>query len=140
MSDLEMKYVAASEWARRFRKEETGSATVEAVLWLPLFVVVFVMIADVSFVFHRQSQMMRIVQDANRAFSVGRLSSEAETENFVTDALAGLSESAVAVTTLNAGVISTSVQVPVTDMVAVGFFNFLSGYNVEVSSEHYLEY
>lgn len=140
MSDLEMKYAVASAWARRFRKEETGSATVEAVLWLPLFVVVFVMIADVSFVFHRQSQMMRIVQDANRAFSVGRLSSEEETENFVTDALAGLSESAVAVTTLNAGVISTSVQVPVTDMVAVGFFNFLSGYNVEVSSEHYLEY
>lgn len=135
-----MKQIAAYQWVRRFRKEESGSATVEAVLWLPLFVVVFVMIADVSFVFHRQSQMMRIVQDANRAFSVGRLSSEDETETFVTDALAGLSGSAVAVTTLDAGVISTRVQVPVTDLVAVGFFNFLSGYNIEVSSEHYLEY
>ena len=51
-----------SAW-KAFRRETDGNATIEAVLWLPLFVVFLVMIADVSFVFHRQSQIMNIVQD-----------------------------------------------------------------------------
>ena len=38
---------------QRFRREEGGSATIEAVLWLPFFVIFFVMIADVSLVFFR---------------------------------------------------------------------------------------
>lgn len=57
---------------KRFRRDERGSATIEAVLWLPMFVIFFVMIADVSLVFFRQTEVMRVVQDGNRALSVGR--------------------------------------------------------------------
>ena len=57
---------------KRFRRDERGSATIEAVPWLPLFVIFFVMIADVSLVFFRQTEVLRVVQDGNRALSVGR--------------------------------------------------------------------
>lgn len=125
---------------KKFWRNEDGSATIEAVLWLPLFVVFFVMVADVSFVFHRQAQMLRVVQDANRAFSVGRLSDEDATESFITTALLEVSDSAVATTSIGSGIITSTLRVPVGDLVAVGFFAFLSGYDIEVESQHFLEY
>ncbi len=124
----------------KFRKDQEGSATVEAVLWLPFFVIIFVMIADVSFVFHRQSQALRVVQDANRAFSVGRLNSTIETEDFVLAGIAAYTTGASVSTTVTSGIIRTTTLIPVDDMTAVNFFRFLRGYNVEVTSEHYLEY
>lgn len=125
---------------RRFRRDEEGGATIEAVLWLPMFIVFFVMVADVSFIFHRQSQILRVTQDANRAFSVGRFDSESETETFIESTLRELSQSTNAATTVADGVISTSVRIPVEDLVAVGFFSFLADYDIEVIAEHFLEY
>ena len=125
---------------QRFRREEGGSATIEAVLWLPFFVIFFVMIADVSLVFFRQTEVLRVVQDANRAFSVGRLGSASETEQFVKDRIAPLTTSAQVKTTIESGVIDTRALVPVEDLVAVGMFNFLSGYFVAVESNHYVEW
>ena len=126
--------------AKEFRADERGSATVEAVLWLPAFVFLFVMIADVSLVFHRQSQILRVTQDANRAYSVGKLSSNAATEAFIKSALANLSSRVTATTVVTGGIIKSDVRVPVVDLVAVGFFKFLSGYSVSVKAEHFLEY
>jgi Flp pilus assembly protein TadG len=125
---------------RKFRNDESGSATVEAVLWLPLFVVFFVMVADVSFVFHRQAQTLRIVQDANRALSVGRLTSEDETEDFIVAALSGLTTGPIVSTTIDAGVITTRTLLPVSDLTAVGMFDFISDYNILVTSQHFVEY
>jgi len=124
----------------RFRRDERGSATIEAVLWLPMFVIFFVMIADVSLVFFRQTEVLRVVQDANRALSVGRFSGPAETEEYVKTAIAPLTTRAQVTTTVNTGVIDTVALVPVEDLVAVGMFNFLNGYNIAVQSNHYVEW
>ncbi len=126
--------------AKKFHADERGSATIEAVLWLPAFVFLFVMIADVSLVFHRQSQILRVTQDANRAYSVGRLSNNAATEDFIKSALANLSSRVTATTVVTGGVIKSDVRVPVVDLVAVGVFKFLRGYNISVRAEHFLEY
>ena len=125
---------------KRFRRDERGSATIEAVLWLPFFVIFFVMIADVSLVFFRQTEVLRVVQDANRALSVGRFSGPAETENYVKTAIAPLTTRAQVTTSVNSGVIGTRALVPVDDLVAVGMFNFLTGYYVAVESNHYVEW
>ncbi len=125
---------------KRFRRDERGSATIEAVLWLPFFVIFFVMIADVSLVFFRQTEVLRVVQDANRALSVGRFSGPAETEDYVKTAIAPLTTRAQVTTSVNSGVIGTRALVPVDDLVAVGMFNFLTGYYVAVESNHYVEW
>jgi Flp pilus assembly protein TadG len=128
-----------SAW-KAFRRETDGNATIEAVLWLPLFVVFLVMIADVSFVFHRQSQIMNIVQDGNRALSVGRIANEEDLVTFVEGRLAGLTTAATVTTSIDTGVVTTNVLVPVDDLVAVGTFAFLSNYNIGVSSQQFIEY
>ena len=83
---------------------------------------------------------MRIIQDGNRAFSVGRLSSSIKTEEYVTAALAAITPNPTVSTILDHGVITTTALIPVSDMAKVGRFAFLSGYNVEVKSQHFLEY
>jgi len=127
-------------YMKRWHRDERGSATIEAVLWLPMFVIFFVMIADVSLVFFRQTEVLRVVQDANRALSVGRFSGAAETEEYVKTAIAPLTTRAQVTTTVNSGVIDTVALVPVEDLVAVGMFNFLNGYNIAVQSNHYVEW
>ena len=125
---------------KRFRRDERGSATIEAVPWLPLFVIFFVMIADVSLGFFRQTEVLRVVQDGNRALSVGRFGGAAEVEQFVKDTIASMTTRAQVTTTVNSGVINTKALVPVEDLVAVGMFNFLNGYNITVQSNHYVEW
>ncbi len=127
-------------YLRRFRKNTDGSATVEAVLWLPLFVFFFVMIADVSFAFHRQSQIMRVVQDGNRAFSVGRLEDVAELETYLKTRLASFTENVEVTSFIDTGTITTQVRVPIEDVVAVGMFSFLSDYSIGATSHQFIEY
>ena len=124
----------------RFRRSTDGSATVEAVLWLPLFVLFFVMIADVSFAFHRQTQIMRVVQDGNRAFSVGRLEDVAELETYLKTRLSTFTENAEVTSFIDTGTITTQVRVPIEDVVAVGMFNFLSDYSIGATSHQFIEY
>lgn len=126
--------------SKKFRTNESGSATIEAVLWFPMFVLLLVMVADVSFVFFGQAQAMRILQDGNRAFSVGRITSESDTEVFVVSALASLTPNPTVTTSLSQGVITTIAEIPVSDLAKIGGFSFLSGYNIIVKSEHFLEY
>ena len=38
---------------------------VEAVLWLPIFLVIFGLMVDSALVFHGQSKVLRVVQDAD---------------------------------------------------------------------------
>lgn len=126
--------------SKKFRTNESGSAPIEAVLWFPMFVLLLVMVADVSFVFFGQAQAMRILQDGNRAFSVGRITSESDTEVFVVSALASLTPNPTVTTSLSQGVITTIAEIPVSDLAKIGGFSFLSGYNIIVKSEHFLEY
>lgn len=123
----------------RFR-DESGSATVETVLWLPVMITLVMLVADVSFIFNNQARALRIVQDANRAFSVGRLNSTTETEDFVRTQLADMTHSSIIATTLTSGVIRTTARIPVSDMTIVSWFDVFSGFYVTVRSEHFLEY
>ena len=48
-------------WLSRFRRDEEGSATIEAVLWIPMFMFLTVLIADTSFIFFGRAQAMRLI-------------------------------------------------------------------------------
>ena len=72
----------------RFLRREDGSAMVEAVLWLPIFLVIFGLMVDSALVFHGQSKVLRVVQDANRNMSIGRLDTDDDVETYITTRLA----------------------------------------------------
>lgn len=125
---------------RGFARKSDGGATVEAVLWLPAFFIIFGLIVDVSMIFNGHSLIMRTIQDGNRNFSVGRLSSTAATEAWVEARLQNLAPHAVATTTEYAGVATTVVVVPATDLEILGMFNVLNNINLTIRSDHFIEY
>lgn len=126
-------------WSDRFIRSTEGSSTIEAAIWMPILAFLLVLITDVSFIFYGRAEAMRIVQDGNRAFSIGRLTTEDETEAYIRAALSDLAPGATVTTLLANGVISTTVTLPVDDLMAIGTVPGMSGFNVAVASQHLLE-
>ena len=113
LADYELEYRGCRNFysnpARRFTGlKRAARQCIEAVLWLPLFFAHFGLMTDAAMVFNGHSRVMRVVQDANRNLSVGRLADEAETEAYIVAALSGLSQNATASTTIVSGVATTT--------------------------------
>lgn len=83
---------------------------------------------------------MRVVQDANRSYSVGRLTTEAQVNTFIQTALVNITDSAVVTATEGNGSIRTLVTVPTNDLAAIGFISALTSATLAVQSEHIVEY
>jgi len=125
---------------RRFSAREEGSSTIEAVLWLPVFIGAFCLMADAAFIFNGQTIAMRTVQDANRNMSIGRLVTTDEVEAEVESNLATLSPNAVAQSSIVAGSVVTYLTIPSSDLVATGWLNRLMDIDLVIRSEHLIEY
>ena len=63
-----------------FLKDSSGGATIEGVLWLPIYAVFMVLIVDTSLMFNGKAQAQRTLQDINRLASSGYYLSEEEVE------------------------------------------------------------
>ncbi len=109
-------------------------------LWLPLFFAAFGLMTDAAMVFNGHSRVMRVIQDANRNLSVGRLNTELETETYILTALSGLAPNATASTQIIAGVATSVVQVPATDLEILGMFSALNSLQITVTSQQYIEF
>lgn len=138
--DKELKNTGWTRHLRRFVAREEGSSTIEAVLWLPVFIGAFCLMADAAFIFNGQTIAMRTVQDANRNMSIGRLQTTAEVEAEVEDNLATLSPHVAAQSSIVAGAVVTKVTIPSSDLVATGWLNRLMDINLVIRSEHLIEY
>lgn len=123
----------------RFGKSPEGNATVEFVLWFPVAVLVLGLVVDVSMMFHGQTQVLRIVQDANRNMSIGRFATPEATEAYIEDKLAGLSSHADAISTVTAGVVSTTVSYPASDTQFLGLFRQFNTLQLAVTADHLIE-
>ncbi len=123
----------------RFAGSESGAATIEAVLWLPVFVFLFAMLADVALVFGGQAQILRVVQDTNRAVSIGRITSADDAEAAILAQITGLTSNATAETTLVSGVIHSSVSVPLADLTATRLIGAFDSLSLTVTSQHMAE-
>lgn len=123
----------------RFWRRDDGTATVETVLWFPLFIAVFGLMLDVAMIFHGQAKVLRVVQDGNREYSIGRLTTPADAETYIENTLAALDIQATATTTEVAGVAHTLVRVPATQLQVLGYFNAFSGLQLSITAEHMIE-
>lgn len=122
-----------------FVMDELGSATLESVLWLPIFISFLVLAADASFLFYGQNQAYRIVQDANRNLSVGRLQSEAEVEDYIRSNLATISPHAIIKSAIDGGVITSVATLPASDLTATDFFTAFADLTITVGARHFVE-
>ena len=130
---------------RAFVRNEEGSTTVEAVLWMPFFVALLALIVDASMLFNSQAQMLRFVQDANRAFSTGQLESTEQVSEILQSRLSPLSDSiavnsTVDTVTVPSGIIRTTVSMPAADLNSIGLITALMNFNLSVTAQHYVEF
>lgn len=124
---------------RRFVRKEDGAATIEAVIWLPFFLALFGLLADVSMIFYNQSRLLRIVQDANRNMVVQRLEDEAATAAFVVSQGQAISPNVSATTSVDAGVITTTATVPMADLDLFGVAGVFRNVDMTVRAQHLTE-
>ncbi|WP_159964245.1 TadE/TadG family type IV pilus assembly protein [Profundibacterium mesophilum] len=122
-----------------FMRAEAGSATIEGVLWLPIFFALFVLMADVSLIFNSQAQILRVVQDANRNYSLGRFKTDAATSDYIASALSNFSPELTADTALADGIITSTVRVPAMDLTATKLLSAITTVKMEITSQHLME-
>ena len=126
----------------RFFKRQDGTATVEAVLWFPIFIAVFGLMVDAAMIFHGQSKVLRVVQDANRNLSIGRLDSDAEVIAYINTELAevGVTPSRTeALSDATSGIVSTLVVIPASEFQLLGYFSVITNMEVPVTAQHMRE-
>lgn len=121
-------------------KSEKGSTSVEAAIWMPIYMGIILVIANTSLVFAGQSHAMRVLHDGNRAFSIGRLTTEEEIEAFISERLAHLTDDPLVDTVLHDGVVYSTVQMPVQDLARIGHLSMFSEYRITVASQMFVEY
>ena len=128
----------------RLTRDEDGSATIEAVLWLPVFFWLIMIVADASLAFLAKAEAFRILQDGNRLYSVHALKTTAEVEAYVKQRLGSLSSRAVATsatakvnTTFD--VVQTTLEIPITDVVLFNTLSVMDSWSMSIRAEHYVE-
>lgn len=109
-------------------------------MWLPVFLLVFSLAFDVAIMFVAETEAVRVVQDANRLASIGRLETAADTEAFIEANLQHLSTNVAATSTVNgSGVMRSIVTFPSYDLQTIANFPGLNSVQITVAAEHLIE-
>lgn len=122
----------------RFRHDESGSATIESLLWLGMFFALLGLVTDASLAFFTRAETFRLVQDANRAFAVHKdgFDTTMKVEAFLRTALSQAAPNADITTWTESGMVITTVAIPLSDVTV--FSNFESA-SLAVMGTHYVE-
>ena len=122
-----------------FRRMQDGAATIEAVLWTPVFLLLFGMVTDTSTVFGRQAEILRIIQDSNRSLAVGAFQSVQQAEDYVIKKVSVFSGNTTVDVAIVDGIISTSVSVPAADLTSTGLFDAINTLTITVGASQMSE-
>ena len=138
---MRLPFSDLTRFVGRFARDESGAVTVEAVIWIPVFFFVLMLITDASLAFFSRAEAFRIVQNGNRAYSVGDLASTAAVETWVEGAFTR-SKSDDATTTISTDktLVTTQLSFPIVQVVAFSTFGLPSTWKIVVSSQHYVEW
>lgn len=125
----------------RFKEDERGLATIESLLWMPLFFYLFILITDVSFIFYGKAQALRVVQDGNRAYATNLLDL-ASAEERITTRLNSFAPGSTANMVYNGGtgLVTTRATLPAASLMAVGSIPNFVNLDVTITEQHYREY
>jgi Flp pilus assembly protein TadG len=140
-------------FATRFAMDEEGAVTVEAVLWIPFFFFVLMLITDTSLAFFSKAQAYRIIENGNRAFSINgdpsvtpetkRTNTQTWIENqFIAQYKRATAANVDVVTTPNSasGTVSTSLTYRARDVVAFNTLSVLGNWTITVQAQQYVEW
>lgn len=125
---------------KRFWRSEDGSFTLEAVIWMPIFAILLAITMNLSMMFYYESQMLRVAQDATRAYSLGRLT-DVEAEAYIASRLSFI-EADLNVSTEQVGLVAQTIVS--TNAAELMPFSLMSGpfanVPVGVSTQYIIEF
>ena len=108
-------------------------------MWLPIFIFFLGLMVDTAQIFTAQAMALRVVQDANRSLSIGRLMTVEDTEAFIRQRLGTISPNLVVSTVVVSGLITSTATMPATDLSSIGILDVFASVNVNVTAEHMSE-
>ncbi len=123
----------------RFLRQESGSLSVEGVLWVPLYMMLFALIVDVSNMMHSRSVAMRILQDANRHAVTGYLVEQSEVSSQIAAQMQTISDTPDVQVVWNDEDIVSVVSYPARDAQIIGLISMFSDIDLTVHSYHRFE-
>lgn len=139
-------FACLTRFARRFARDEGGSVTVEAVIWLPIFFFILMLVTDASLAFFSKAQAYRIIESGNRAFSINKDSTPATTQTwiqtqFLNQFKRARSANVTAETKTDpaAGTVSSSLTYRARDVVLFNTLGVMSGWRISVQAQQYVE-
>lgn len=127
---------------RRFARDEAGSGSVEACLWMPVLFAFFILVLDGTYLFLRDSEIRRVVQDGSRQYVIGFFGTDTGAmDSWIEARLALIAPHAVAQSTIDAatGVLFTSVSYPASDTDLTGWVGKLTGLTLSAHVVNKLE-
>ena len=125
-------------WRRRVA-DESGSASIEAVIWMPVFIFFIALVFDASMIFMNRAHILRAIQDGNRAYAVGAHANLAETEAAIATGIARFGATAEPKSTRQGNVIQSVVSVRAGDLSAVGLLQPFANLQLTVFAHHLIE-
>ncbi|MFT4793017.1 MAG: Flp pilus assembly protein TadG [Paracoccaceae bacterium] len=99
-------------------RRENGNATIDFVIWLPVFIILLGVIADVSLLLNMQARMFDVARDASRLVSLGRMTN-VEAQTWAQTALTNGTTLNVEVVVLD-GFVTTRVKAPFSEAIVFG--------------------
>ena len=129
-------------FAKRLARDEQGTITVEAVLWIPLFFFILMLITDASMAFFSKGEAIRTVQMGNWAFARNPDATVAGTQDWIEQQFAAYAPNAEAITTTDSehGTVSTTLQYPAGDVVPFNTLGVLGNWKIAVRARQHLEW
>lgn len=112
-----------------FSRDERGTATISFVLWLPFIAAILMLVTDLTIIMFQHANADRVLQDANRLWAVGAITSSTQAEQYISSNLVrpdgsmmGTADSGIAMLTA-----ISSVRVQLSDMDVFGAFRAIVG-------------
>lgn len=118
---------------------EDGGATVEVIVWMPFFVVLVSFVAETALIFGGKARILRVMQDVNRAVSVGRVRDLDLAEQMIRDQISNMSPRAQVTTAVVNGVIQSQVVVYITDFSSLSLIDAFDNVTMTVVAQHFAE-
>jgi len=126
---------------RKFKHDQNGGVSVEAVLWMPFFLVLIFGIAELALVFHGHSRALSIAQETNRGYSVGRFASTTDAANWAELAMSQYSDEIIVQTSRSDLIVTTEISIPAGDFAGnIGFLQFIQDFRILARDQQVVEF
>ena len=124
-----------------FLRRQEGAATIEAVLWLPVFFYVMALAIDTTMIFHGYSRVIRAVEDVNRGLAVKRIETIYEGKQKLAAMLSDYKDLRIDIRiNPDDNIIVSNVEVPVTSLIFLGAIKPIVGKGIAIRTQQYKEF